>query len=283
MNEVESTEKNLSVLEKIDEILLKCDELQTQINKFDIWFALETSLDQPLLSVKASSRFSQSYPDKTAYFPCINYIQAEGQEEYLIELMKQLNYIELDNHKSPSNGSIKEFVSEYRFLENQQLQHSKNFYKLFQLLPNGYKRIAELSKSTDSKQVFVAMWFDPSVNKAFETIKSVVESDEFGLHTYRVDKDPHNENIVFQIIGQIKKSKFLIADFTGNRGGVYWEAGFAKGLGKPVIHCVREDCFDSKDDETKKVHFNLKQFNLIIWKDEDDLREKLIDRIRAID
>ena len=43
---------------------------------------------------------------------------------------------------------------------------------------------------------------------------------------------------------QIRKSKFLIADFTGQRGGVYYEAGFAYGLGLPVIWTCRKDWFD---------------------------------------
>ena len=34
-----------------------------------------------------------------------------------------------------------------------------------------------------------------------------------------------------RIIAQIRASKFVVADFTRNRGGVYYEAGFALGLG----------------------------------------------------
>ena len=30
-----------------------------------------------------------------------------------------------------------------------------------------------------------------------------------------------------EIISEIKRSKFMIADLTGYRGGVYYEAGFA--------------------------------------------------------
>jgi hypothetical protein len=41
----------------------------------------------------------------------------------------------------------------------------------------------------------------------------------------------------------------LVADFTGQRGGVYWEAGFAQGLGIPVIRTC-------KSDELWKLHFD---------------------------
>jgi hypothetical protein len=48
-----------------------------------------------------------------------------------------------------------------------------------------------------------------------------------------------------------------MADFTGQRGGIYFEAGFAQGLGKQVIWLCRED-------EVWKVHFETSQCNHII-------------------
>ncbi|MFZ4580841.1 MAG: hypothetical protein ACOYOB_20860, partial [Myxococcota bacterium] len=55
--------------------------------------------------------------------------------------------------------------------------------------------------------------------------------------------------------------------------GVYYEAGFAQGLGKPVIWTVREDCL-------RDVHFDTRQFNHICWTDPLDLRHKLMLRIQ---
>ena len=97
---------------------------------------------------------------------------------------------------------------------------------------------------------------------------------ELGFEPVRVDEIEHNEKICDVIIAQIKKSKFLVADFTGNRGGVYYEAGFAKGLGIPVI-------FTCKEGEEKKLHFDTRQYNHIVWKDIDDLKKQLKDRIEA--
>ena len=43
---------------------------------------------------------------------------------------------------------------------------------------------------------------------------------------FRSSKDhEHINRIGDEIISQIRRSKFLIADFTGHRGGVYFEAG----------------------------------------------------------
>lgn len=41
----------------------------------------------------------------------------------------------------------------------------------------------------------------------------------------------HSNKIDDEIIGEIRRSAFIVADFTGHRGGVYFEAGFAMGLG----------------------------------------------------
>jgi nucleoside 2-deoxyribosyltransferase len=66
-----------------------------------------------------------------------------------------------------------------------------------------------------------------------------------------------------------------VADFTGQRHGVYFEAGFAQGLGLPVIWTCRED-------HVKNLHFDTRQQNHITWEQSDDLREKLKNRIWAV-
>ncbi|MCF2940650.1 hypothetical protein L1N85_19855 [Paenibacillus alkaliterrae] len=54
-------------------------------------------------------------------------------------------------------------------------------------------------------------------------------------------------------------SNIVISDFTEHKTGVYYEAGFAKGLGLEVIWTVREDNLD-------QCHFDTKQMNHIVWK-----------------
>jgi nucleoside 2-deoxyribosyltransferase len=90
----------------------------------------------------------------------------------------------------------------------------------------------------------------------------------------RIDRKEHNNQITDEIIAAIRDAEFVIADFTGNRGGVYYEAGFARGLGRPVIHCCRDTDFDDR-------HFDTKLINHIKWSDPADLREKLANRIKA--
>lgn len=95
----------------------------------------------------------------------------------------------------------------------------------------GWHRLAELRKhKRKSDQAFVAMWFDPSLDEVWKHgFKTALE--ETGYHPIRVDLTEHNEKICDRIIAEIRKSGLVIADFTGQRGGVYFEAGFAMGLG----------------------------------------------------
>jgi nucleoside 2-deoxyribosyltransferase len=50
----------------------------------------------------------------------------------------------------------------------------------------------------------------------------------------RVDFVEHNEQICDKIVAEIRTCQFLVADVTLQRAGVYFEAGFAMGLGRLV-------------------------------------------------
>jgi len=117
------------------------------------------------------------------------------------------------------------------------------------------------------------MSFNAELDEAYDLgIRLAIE--DCGLEPCRMDREHHNENISDRMLAQIRLAEFVVADFTQHRPSVYFEAGFAFALGRPVIWICRED--DSKD-----LHFDIRQFNHIIWKNPVDLREKLRDRIRA--
>lgn len=144
---------------------------------------------------------------------------------------------------------------------------------------SGYSLIEEIQTNPDSSQCFVAMWFDPRMNEAFENgIRPAIEEDS-GYSAMRIDRQEFVGKIDDEIIAEIRRSRFLVADATngddGARGGVYYEAGFAHGLGLPVIFTCRNDMID-------KVHFDTRQFNHIVWESPDDLRKQLANRIGSV-
>ncbi len=145
----------------------------------------------------------------------------------------------------------------------------------YRLTPQGWNAVRQLHQTpVDSNQAFVAMWFTCDIKSAYvDGIKPALEST--GFMPYRVDLDEFSGKIDDRIIAEIRRSELLVADFTGNRGGVYFEAGFALGLGIPVIWTCRKT-------DISKVHFDTRQYNHITWEGAEDLKEKLQNRIAAV-
>lgn len=148
----------------------------------------------------------------------------------------------------------------------------------FTVTVDGYRRIGETKTNVESAQVFVALWFDEEMEVAYQQgIAPAIEGA--GYKPMRIDQKPDVNKIDDEIIAEIRRSRFLVADFTqgadGARGGVYFEAGFALGLGIPVIYTCREDAIDS-------IHFDTRQYHHTLWEGPEDLRDKLKKRILAL-
>lgn len=152
---------------------------------------------------------------------------------------------------------------------------------------SGFARMDELRRGgAMTRNAFVAMWFGDEMSTAYEEgiLPAVTET---GFIPVRIDRKEHVNKIDDEIVAEIKRARFVVADFTSGsevtergsvlipRGGVYYEAGLAQGRDIPVIWCVRKDQIDD-------VHFDTRQFNHIMWADPADLRKRLINRIRAI-
>lgn len=143
----------------------------------------------------------------------------------------------------------------------------------------GYARLAELAtKQINASQGFVAMWFDDSMTEAYE--KGIAPGiEDAGYSPLPINRKEHINKIDDEIIAEIRRSRFVVADFThgvtGPRGGVYYEAGFAHGLGIPIFFTCRKDVLD-------QIHFDTRQYNHIVWTEYADLRKQLANRISAV-
>jgi nucleoside 2-deoxyribosyltransferase len=232
------------------EITLTEETIEGLINSASIPNGPLESIDRILQYVFKKSDTAASYIH-IAYddYP-IAYAKDRNECKYFLEMAVELHYLET-KQGSGINSSTP-----------------------FRLTLKGWERVDELRKKVvDSKRAFVAMWFDEELGEAWSAgIKPALE--ETGYIPLRLDLVEHNEKIDDKIIAEIRKSGLLIADFTGHRGGVYFEAGFAMGLGIPVVWTCRED-------HLKDAHFDTRQYNHIAWKEPADLKEKLKNRIEA--
>lgn len=137
----------------------------------------------------------------------------------------------------------------------------------------GWKRAKDYAKALEtSKTAFVAMSFADELLPARAEIVKAIESS--GFVPMVIDTKEHNNQILPEILHEIRKSRFVVVDLTKQRNGVYYEAGYAEGLNIPVIALCRKDDFDN-------VHFDLKQKNTIRWETPEGITERLVKRIKA--
>lgn len=178
--------------------------------------------------------------------------QASKEAKEILEILSKLNYLD---EPSIIRTTLSLYTMEYK------------------ITPDGRLRIQELQQNNKVlAQGFIAMWFDKSMGKARLMISEAIKNS--GYLPSIIDIKEHNNQIVPEIFYEIKSSQFVVADLTGQRGGVYYEAGYAEALNKPVILCCKKSDFDN-------MHFDVRQKNCIVWENEEDLYNRLKKRIEA--
>ena len=126
--------------------------------------------------------------------------------------------------------------------------------------------------AASEKDVFVIMSFQRQHRDAFFlAIKPVLE--QFGLNAVRVDQIQHNTTVTPEIMRQIERCLFVVADLTGERPNVYYEVGYAHRADKEVILLSRKDT---------SVHFDVAAINRIEYEDYTELTDSLRKRVLAI-
>lgn len=160
----------------------------------------------------------------------------------------------------------------FRMLTNRGLVNILGDYS--EILLDGHNAAHELTHSMkQSDKGFVAMAFNKDLDPAYEHgFREGIENA--GYDPVRVDRVEHVNRIDDEIIAQIRAALFVVADFTGHRGGVYFEAGFALGLNMPVIWTCQKD-------DMEGLHFDIRQYNTIDWQTPKDLASRLQHRIEA--
>lgn len=154
-------------------------------------------------------------------------------------------------------------ITEYRYIY--QYLEKQNYIQKEIITPDGFAYLdKEKYSNAESQLGFCAMWFSTDMKTIWDDgINPAILAA--GYEPKRIDEHHHNNRIDDEIIAMIRRSKFVVADFTGQRGGVYFEAGFALGMNLPVIWTVEKS-------ELEKIHFDNRQYNFVTW-EKDKLPE----------
>lgn len=165
---------------------------------------------------------------------------------------------------------LTDYGVDQQWLEKDRRDRSGNIQ--LRLTPSGWEEVQRRPR-IESVQGFVAMRFHRSTDDVYlNGFQPAIA--ECGYRCLRIDAAQFNGDIVDRLMAEIRDSRFVVADLTGHRRGVYFEAGFAMGLDIPVIWTCRSD-------RAGKTHFDAEHFNQIRWDSPADLHEKLGNRIKA--
>jgi hypothetical protein len=153
-------------------------------------------------------------------------------------------------------------------------EHKQDSEKI-QLTSIGYEHLKSIKAErqvVNSKQVFVAMWFDDSMESVYNNsiYPAIKRANYKPMH---IGKKESTGKIDDEVRAEIKRSEIVVADLThgddGARGSVYYEAGYAHALDKPVHFTCKEGV---------SPHFDIRNHRIIFWKDEKELYVKLLNR-----
>lgn len=118
-------------------------------------------------------------------------------------------------------------------------------------------------------KVFVAMAFEKSPEKS-KTYQAVIRAcEKHGLSAFRIDQIADSGPINIQVVDAIEKSEFLIFDLSRERPNVYYELGYAHGVGnrpEDIILTARKGT---------KIHFDILSLRILFYDKPADLEEKL--------
>jgi nucleoside 2-deoxyribosyltransferase len=128
-------------------------------------------------------------------------------------------------------------------------------------------------KVASSNEVFVIMSFAkrPDLEDLYESFQVVCQ--EAGYKCQRVDDSNAEERILPAILDSIRRSAFVIADLTESKPNVYYELGFAEGLGKAIIVTAKSGTV---------LPFDVKDIPTVFWESQKKLKERLKNRIKII-
>jgi nucleoside 2-deoxyribosyltransferase len=149
----------------------------------------------------------------------------------------------------------------------------------------GWQKYEELQRSVkDSRKAFMAMEFPSSAkttaNYFFqntlldEYIIPAVKKTGYDL-TNALRTEPMAGNIHARLEVEIRTARFVVAELSHHNNGAYWEAGFARGLGKPVIYMYNKGVGNSD-----RPHFDVGSDHYVAW--EENQPDKAADDLKAV-
>ena len=122
---------------------------------------------------------------------------------------------------------------------------------------------------------FIAMKFgEPTLEKLVTEVVKPAVHERLGYEVIDM-RNVARAGVIDNIMrAHIRDAAFVLVDLTHDNYGAYWEAGYAEGLGKPVIYLCDKSKFD-KDG----THFDTNHCTTVMWSSDDP--ETFVDSLVA--
>lgn len=121
---------------------------------------------------------------------------------------------------------------------------------------------------------FIAMAMDPTIDALEDVLDAIQQAArQVDITAERIDSRLTNEPITPRMLERIESAEFVVVDITHARPNVFYEAGFATGLGKPPVYIA------AKNAETP---FDIKDYPIIRYTSLVDLKRQLADMLGSL-
>jgi hypothetical protein len=121
---------------------------------------------------------------------------------------------------------------------------------------------------------FVAMAIDDNDHQLVDVLEAIKESaKDFGIAAERIDDAESNDRITDRILESVRKAEYVFVDLTHERPNVFWEAGYAHGIGKTPIYIARAGT---------KLHFDVKDYPIIQFRNMRELKDGIARRLKGL-
>jgi hypothetical protein len=121
---------------------------------------------------------------------------------------------------------------------------------------------------------FIAMAMDPNDPSLEDVLDAIKDgASKCGITAERIDEASSNEPITVRMLTAIEIAEFVVVDLTNARPNVFYEAGYAQGLGKTPIYLARKGT---------DIPFDVKDYPVIFYPNMRDLKTSLAERLSAV-
>jgi hypothetical protein len=192
--------------------------------------------------------------------------QIRKEIEFLehMELLERVKYSPATSLIDPAIGAIADFYMSPIYYFIRPIFLTKEGLRLAQAIADGRVPLVRPPRAEKTTIFFAGAFGHHDIDMLCDQ-EIEPACKQLGYPMYRVDAREPFQTIISLVLSGIQNSACVVADLTYARPSVYFEIGYAHGLGIALVLTCEDGYLQSADD-ILKVHFDLAQFRISLWK-----------------